>query len=400
MQAYIPQHLVNNYFRLPITISHGDGCFLYDDKGSKYLDYASGIAVNSLGHNHPKISHAIKEQCEKLLHVGNLFRNKTQEQFAASLCGASFADKIFFCSSGLEAVETAIKFMRKAQYENGFKSRRYIISFNGGFHGRSLACLAIGGNDYARRGFFPPQEGFLQIGKSNPQIDETLAKIGSENIAGFIIEPIQAEGGIYEVSPNLLQYLREICNQHKIFLCFDEVQCGMGRTGSLFHHQKIGITPDILTSAKSIGGGLPLAAVLMKENIASYIKPSQHGSTYGGNPLVMAVGQVVLGEILSDGFLQNIAEQGQYLKASLMEVKKQHPDIIKEIRGDGLLLGTELQENFSATEVMIKLIENGAITTKAGADKVLRITPPLIITRNLTDIFIEKLAKTLQILCE
>ncbi|MDA0902339.1 MAG: aspartate aminotransferase family protein [Proteobacteria bacterium] len=382
--------ILNAYFRLPIKIIKGDGVYLYDDQEKRYLDFASGIAVTNIGHNNQHINEALINQASQLWHCSNLFTIPKQQELAERLVKLSFADKVFFCSSGLEAVECAIKMMRKYHYEKGDKERYHIITLEGGFHGRSLATLSAGGNEYARRGFGPLLEGFKQVKRND--IAALKAAI-TDQTAGIMLETIQSEGGVHVIDKQYLQEVRQLTAQKDIILCFDEVQTGYGRTGELFSYQSLGIEPDIMTLAKGIGNGFPLAACLSKANIANAITPGSHGSTYGGNPLAMAVGNAVLDIVTQKPFLNKVNELSQYLNQSLQKLAQEFPNIITEVRGIGLIYGIEVK--ISATEVLKTLIDNGLIVTKVAGDKVLRLLPPLIIEKTHIDQMCEIMRKSL-----
>lgn len=375
------QHIVNAYNRLEISIIKGDGVYLFDDSGKKYLDFAAGIATTSLGHCHPYITEKLKEQANSLWHCSNIFAIPEQERLAKRLVDATFADKVFFCSSGLEATEAAIKFIRRYFYLQGQAERNRIIAIEGGFHGRSIAAISAGGNEKSREGFAPLLSGFDKVPRNDIQALEE--KISDETAAVFL-EPIQSEGGMYPLSTEYLQQVRKITEAQGIILCFDEVQCGYGRTGSLFHYQNINIEPDMLTCAKAMGNGFPLAACLVKDDIAKAITPGTHGSTYGGNPLAMTVGNAVLDIILKEGFLDNVKIVSQYLKEKLFNLIKEFPGVISEIRGEGMLMGIELNAPL-ASKIINKCLHQGLILTKVLNDKVIRITPPLIIENKHVD---------------
>ncbi len=372
--------ILNAYFRLPIQMVRGDGAYLFDAEEKQYLDFASGIAVTTLGHNHAHINHALEQQLRTLWHCANLFTIPEQQRFAERLTEKSFADRAFFCSSGLEAVETAIKLIRRYQYTNGHTRRNHIITLENGFHGRSLACLSAGGNDYAREGFGPLLEGFTAV----PAEDiAALEAAITDHTAGILLEPVQSEGGVYPLDHTYLREVHALADKHALVLCFDEVQTGFGRTGSLFAYEQIGVTPDILTLAKGIGNGFPLAACLMTDAVAACITPGSHGSTYGGNPLAMAVGNAVLDALESPELLRNAAEISAYLAEQLHALAAEFPSHITAIRGVGHIWGIEVKR--SARDYMLRCINAGLIVTKTSNDRVLRLLPPLIITRTQVD---------------
>lgn len=370
------QHLLPVYRRSDIVITRGEECYLYDDKGQAYLDFATGIAVNALGHCHPKLVDAIQRQAETLWHCSNLFRMPALEAYAQALCAHSFADNVFLCSTGSEAVEAAVKIMRRYHWHNGNAARHRIITFEGGFHGRSITGISAGGNARAREGYHPLLEGFDRV----PWQDlHAVEKSIGEETAGILIEPIQGEGGIRVAGGAFLQALRKMADVHGLLLCVDEVQCGMGRSGTLFAHEQAGILPDILTTAKGIGNGFPLAACMVTDAVSACMTPGSHGSTYGGNPLAVAVGQAVLEEITQPEFLARVALVGNYLQSELEQLQQRFPDIIKEVRGEGLMLGVQLHAEHNHREFSARLTEQRLLTAPATEDNVIRILPPLII---------------------
>lgn len=370
--------IMSVYNRLPIEIIKGEGYYLFDSSGKKYIDFGTGIAVVSLGHNNSRINNALHQQIDLLWHCSNIFEIPLQKKLAQRLVEVSFADQVFFCSSGLEAVETAIKLIRKYQYNIG--NRYKIVTFENGFHGRSITCLSAGGNEAAREGYGPFIDGFIRI----PIDKEILLNTLDNNlVGGVLIEPVQSEGGVYPVPHDFLKLLREETKKRGILLCFDEVQTGFGRTGTLFKYQQIGIEPDIMTVAKAMGNGFPIAACLAKKEIADIFTPGSHGSTFGGNPLAMAVGNAVLDEIIDHNLLQNVSQISTYFFDKLCLLEQKFKTQIKAIRVDGLLIGIEIPG--SAYHYMKLLINNGLIVTRAGNDKVIRILPPLTIDRNIVD---------------
>ncbi|MFP3033239.1 MAG: aspartate aminotransferase family protein, partial [Wolbachia sp.] len=326
-------HVVNAYNRSEASIVRGEGVYLFDKDGKKYLDFAAGISTTSLGHCHPYITDKLKEQLDSLWHCSNIFTIPQQERLAQRLTELTFADKVFFCSSGLEATEAAIKFIRRYFYLNGQEKRSHIITIEGGFHGRSIAAISAGGNEKSREGFAPLLSGFDKVPRNN--IEALEKKINSETAAIFL-EPIQSEGGVHPLDVEYLKKVREITKAQGIILCFDEVQCGYGRIGSLFYYQNIGVEPDMLTCAKAMGNGFPLAACLVKDYIAETITPGTHGSTYGGNPLAMTVGNAVLDVMLKEGFFDHVKKVSKYLKEKLLPLTEEFPKIVSEVRGEGL----------------------------------------------------------------
>ncbi len=370
--------LLNVYGRWPISISHGKGPYVYDVHGKEYLDFGCGIAVSNLGHCHPYLVEKLKDQIDLLWHCSNIFTFSEQERLAKRLCELTFADKIFFCSSGLEAVETAIKIMRKFGHDLYSPKKNKILSLKGGFHGRSYACLSAGGNEHARKGFGPLLEGFVQIEREN--LDE-LEKNLDENVCGILIEPVQSEGGVWPLNVEYLKKVREIAVKNDVLLCFDEVQTGFGRTGALFHHQKIDVIPDLMTCAKGIGNGFPLAACFVNEKAAKVMSPGTHGSTYGGNPMGMAAGHAVLDVMTQKGFFENVSEISEIFLKKLESLKEKYGEIIEDVRGEGFIFGVELKKEFSCDDFMQKCFKLGLAVTKAGGGKVIRILPPLVIEK-------------------
>ncbi|QKX01956.1 acetylornithine/succinylornithine family transaminase [Wolbachia endosymbiont of Cruorifilaria tuberocauda] len=365
---------INAYNRFNIPIVRGKGVYLFDEDGKKYLDFAAGISTTSLGHCHPYIISKLKEQLGLLWHCSNIFTILEQERLAERLTALTFADRVFFCSSGLEATEATIKFIRRYFYLKGQEERYRIITIEGGFHGRSIAAISAGGSEKSREGFAPLLPGFDKVPRND--IKALEEKISSETAAVFL-EPIQSEGGVYSLDMKYLQKVREITKDQEIILCFDEVQCGYGRIGSLFHYQNIEIEPDMLTCAKAMGNGFPLAACLVKNYIAEAITPGTHGSTYGGNPLAMTVGNAVLDIMLKENFLDHVRKVSKYLKEKLLPLAKEFPKVISEIRGEGLLIGVELKIPF-ADKIISRSLDKGLIMTTVLNNRVIRITPPLI----------------------
>lgn len=361
------------YRRSNITISRGEGVYLFAPDGTRYLDFAAGIAVNSLGHCHPHVVSALKNQADLLWLCSNMYQVPGLSRFAQRLTDACFADKVFFCNSGAEAVECGLKMLRKYHDFNGSPKRYRVITMEGGFHGRSFACISAGGNEIARAGYGPLLDGFDRVEFNNLQAVE--AAITSET-AAILVEPIQGEGGIREASHKFLRGLRSLADKYGLLLFIDEVQCGMGRTGALFAYEQSGIVPDIVSAAKGIGNGFPLGACLTTDKVAACMSPGTHGSTYGSNPLAMAVGNAVLDIMLAPGFFKKVEMAGNLLKEQLSNVVLEFPDLFSEVRGRGLMLG--MQAKISHIKLVEKLRENGLLTSPAE-DNIIRITPPLII---------------------
>ncbi len=366
--------LVPTYARSELSFARGEGAYLFTASGERYLDFASGVAVTALGHAHPHLVHTLSEQAKRLWHVSNLHRIPEQERLAERLCAATFADRAFFANSGAEAVECAIKAARRYHYKSGAPERYRLITFDGAFHGRTLATIAAGGQAKHLEGFGPPVDGFDQVATFD--IAAVEAAIGDKT-AGILIEPIMGEGGMREVPTRFLQDLRALADAKGILLLLDEVQTGMGRTGRLYAHEWAGITPDIMATAKGLGGGFPVGACLMTEAVGAAMTTGSHGSTFGGNPLAMAVANAVLDVVLADGFLDQVAKMGLRLKQRLAALADEHGAIIEDVRGQGLMLG--LKCKVPNQELLQALRAEKLLTVQAG-DNVVRFLPPLIVT--------------------
>lgn len=362
------------YRRSGIRITRGEGVYLIGDDGKRYLDFAAGIAVNAFGHGHPHLVEALTRQGASLWHCSNQFITPQLEEFAQRLVDATFADSVFFCSSGTEAVEAGIKFMRRYHYETGQPYRHRIITFDGGFHGRTYGGISAGGNDYARAGFGQLLTGFDRVPLNDM---DAVRRVLGKNTAGILIEPIQGEGGVVAADLDFLRALRRMCDAEGILLMCDEVQCGYGRPGSLYAYQRAGITPDIVSSAKGIGNGFPLGATLVTERVGSVLPAGSHGGTYNNNPLAMAVGSAVLDLVLADGLFAHVTAMGAALVTGLQKIQAAHPEKIRDVRGVGLMLG--LEPVGDARALAAKLLERG-LTTSPTVTNVLRLVPPLIIT--------------------
>ncbi len=362
------------YNRADLAFERGEGSYLIAENGQRYLDFGSGIAVNALGHAHPHLVQAVTEQAQKLWHTSNLYRIPGQQRLAERLVAATFADTVFFTNSGAEALECAIKMTRKFQSHNGHPEKFRIITFEGAFHGRTLATIAAGGQAKYLEGFGPKVDGFDQVPFGDHEA--LKAAIGPET-AGILIEPIQGEGGVRPVPTQCLRGLRALCDEHGLLLILDEVQTGVGRTGKLFAHEWSGITPDIMAVAKGIGGGFPMGACLATEAAAAGMTAGTHGSTFGGNPLAMAVGNAVLDVVLAPGFLERVRDAALRFKQQLAMLKDEHPDVIEEVRGEGLLLG--LKTRVPNTDFAAALRERHLLAVGAG-DNVVRILPPLTVS--------------------
>jgi acetylornithine/N-succinyldiaminopimelate aminotransferase len=361
------------YARADVAFERGDGVWLIDERGERWLDFGAGVAVNALGHAHPHLVDALTGQAQKLWHTSNLYRMPDGERLARRLCEASFAEVVFFCNSGAEALECAIKTARKFHAAEGHPERFRLVTFEGAFHGRTLATIAAGGAEKYIEGFGPKVEGFDKV----PFLDRKAveAAIGPET-AGILIEPIQGEGGIRPVPHEELRWLRALCDARGLLLIFDEVQTGVGRTGALFAYERAGAVPDIMAVAKGIGGGFPMGACLATREAAKGMVVGAHGSTFGGNPLAMAVGNAVLDVVLAPGFLDEVARKGLLLKQRLAAIVDSHPGVVVELRGEGLMLG--LRCRLPAAEVAAALRRERLLAIPAG-DNVLRFLPPLIV---------------------
>jgi len=362
------------YARQNLVFERGKGVWLTASTGERYLDFTGGVAVSALGHCHPHLVAALTEQAGQLWHTSNLFRIAQQERLAERLCAATFADRVFFCNSGAEANEGAIKMARKFHHANGAPERYRIITFAGAFHGRTLATISATNNAKHLEGFGPKVDGFDHIAELS--LADTEAAITSET-AGILIEPIQGEGGIRVVPPEFLQGLRALADKHKILLILDEIQCGMGRTGKLFAHEWAGIAPDIMAIAKGLGGGFPVGAFLGTEAAAVGMTAGTHGSTFGGNPLAAACGNAVLDVVLAPGFLEDVARKGLLLKQRLAELKDRHPGVITEVRGQGLMVGLKLKPPVG--DMIAALTAEHMLAVTAG-ENVLRLVPALIVS--------------------
>jgi acetylornithine/N-succinyldiaminopimelate aminotransferase len=369
-----PSAILPTYARADVTFERGEGAWLVTPAGERYLDFGSGIAVNALGHAHPHLVAALTGQARKLWHTSNLFQMPLGERLARRLAGPSFADHVFFTNSGAEALECAIKMARKYQSASGHPERWRILTFEGAFHGRTLATIAAGGQTKYLEGFGPKVDGFDQIGFAD---HEALDRAIGPETAAILIEPIQGEGGIRVVPTVCLRGLRELCDAKGLLLIFDEVQTGLGRTGRLFAHEWCGITPDIMAVAKGIGGGFPMGACLSTAEAGKGMVAGVHGTTFGGNPLAMAVGNAVLDVVLEDGFLNEVDEKGLLLKQRLAEIADRFPDVVDEVRGQGLMLG--LKVRVPPGDFAEALRDERLLTIPAG-DNVVRILPPLIVT--------------------
>lgn len=382
--------LMPTYNRADLAFTQGQGAWLITEDGRRFLDFGAGIATSSIGHNHPHLAKTIAEQAKLVLHTSNLYRIPQAERLAKRLVEISFADSVFFCNSGAEANEGLIKGIRRAQFKSGHPERTDIICFENAFHGRTLATLTATGNPKYLEGFEPRLPGIKHL----PVGDlEALHKAVDEHTAGFLIEPIQGESGVNVIPTEFLRELRKICDEKGLYLGFDEIQCGMGRTGKMFAYQWTDIEPDIMSLAKGIAGGVPMGAFLAKECIAKHLTAGTHGSTFGGNPLACAAGNAVLDILLAPGFLDHVTKSGNYLKNALQKLIEQYPSIYEEVKGKGLMLG--LKGKLAPVEVQNAALHQNLLTVAAG-NNVVRIVPPLIVSEEECQEGANRLAKAAQ----
>lgn len=367
------------YARADVAFERGEGAYLIDEEGRRYLDFGTGIATASLGHAHPAMVEAISKQAATVMHVSNLYRIKGQERLAERLCANTFAERVFFCNSGAEANEALIKTIRRYHYANGNPERFRIITFTNCFHGRTLATIAATGTEKVLEGFGPKMQGFDHVDVGDLAAVEAL--IGDET-AGILIEPVQGEGGIIPIADDFLLGLRALCDKHGLLLGLDEVQSGMGRTGKLLAAEWSGVTPDVVSLGKGIAGGFPVGACLATEEAAKGMVAGTHGSTYGGNPLAMAAGNAVLDVLLADGFMENVQAVGQQLMEGLQAMRQRNDSVIEKVRGQGLFIG--IKTKVPNMDVVNALRAKGLITVPAG-DNVVRFLPPLIIDRAIAE---------------
>jgi predicted acetylornithine/succinylornithine family transaminase len=378
------QYIAHTYARFPIILVRGQGTRLWDIEGKEYLDFVVGLAVCNLGHCHPKVVKAIQEQAKKLIHVSNFYYIEPQIQLASLLCKHSFADKVFFCNSGAEANEGALKLARKYAKENIDRNRYEVITMEQSFHGRTFATLTATAQSKYHKGYDPLMPGFKYI----PFDDiEAMRKAIDEKTCAVLLEPIQGEGGVNIPKEGYLKTVREICDEKGVLLIFDEVQVGMGRTGTLFAYEHEGVEPDMLTLAKSLAGGVPIGALLIKEKVAKSFEPGDHASTFGGNPLATAAGVAALTALIEEGMLENCQKVGQYFLSQLMALGKRF-SFVKEVRGRGLILGMELK--IDGTEIVKEMMKKGFLIN-CTMNRVLRFLPPLIITEEEVDRMVQSL---------
>jgi acetylornithine/N-succinyldiaminopimelate aminotransferase len=375
------------YPRSPVRPVRGEGVYLFGEGGEKYLDFASGIAVNLLGHGHPHLTKAIQEQAATLIHVSNLYGSPQGEAFAQRLIDLTFADTVFFTNSGAEAVECSIKTARRYHHHHGRPEKNVLITFSNAFHGRTMATISATDQPKLRDGFAPLLPGFTVVEFDDLEAAEAAV---DDRTAGFLVEPIQGEGGIRPASPEFMRGLRRICDERDLMLVLDEVQCGVGRTGRLYAYEHYGIEPDILASAKGIGGGFPMGACLATEKAAAGMAIGTHGSTYGGGPLAMAAGQAVFDVVAEPDFLERVARMGERLRGALEQMIPNHDHLFESVRGVGLMLGVKMKTDSRA--FVGHLREHGLLTVAAG-DNVMRVLPPLIIEEAHVTEFVERLSE-------
>jgi acetylornithine/N-succinyldiaminopimelate aminotransferase len=380
--------IMPSYGKPELAFERGEGLYLYTTDGRRFLDFGAGIAVTAAGHSHPHLIEALVSQAGKLWHTSNLYRIPQQERLAERLVANSFADTMFFCNSGAEAVEASLKLARKYHHDAGREGRYRVIAFEGSFHGRTLSTISAGANPLHKKGFEPMVEGFDHVPFGN--LNALRDAIGAET-AAILVEPVQGEGGINPASAEFLRGLREACDEFGLLLIYDEVQCGMGRTGKLFAHEHSGVAPDVMALAKGLGGGFPVGACLATESAAAGIVAGTHGSTFGGNPLAMAVANAVLDIVLEDGFLDRVQAIGDELGRKLNDVARRHPTVIETVRGTGLMWGVKCV--VPNVELAARLTEGGLLTVLA-ADNVVRMLPALVAEQSHIDEACEILEKS------
>jgi acetylornithine/N-succinyldiaminopimelate aminotransferase len=381
--------LMQNYGVRELKFERGEGSYLFTKDGERYLDFGMGIAVNCLGHCNPNLIKALTDQANRLWHTSNLYNIEQGEQLANKLVASTFADRLFFCNSGTEAIECGFKAIRRYFHSKDKGHKNRIVSMSGAFHGRSLAAIASAANPVHCEGFLVGDLGFDQAKFGD---FESLLCAVTENTAGIIIEPIQGEGGINVAGIEYLKAVRELCDSHNILLMFDEVQCGIGRTGTLYAYQQLDVNPDLLATAKGLGGGFPIGACLATEEIASTLIPGTHGSTFGGNPLATAVGNAVIDTLNNADFLINVNDLGRYLKAELSILVERYPQLLSEVKGIGLMLG--LYCVIDAGQLITRLQEHKLLVVKAGGNSV-RLLPALNVSKKEIDFAIEIISKAL-----
>ncbi|MGA7875533.1 MAG: aspartate aminotransferase family protein [Desulfoferrobacter sp.] len=390
IRSICQKNICSTYARLPVLFVRGQDCRLWDENGKEYLDFLAGIAVCNLGHSHPELAQVLCDQAKRLIHVSNLFFTEPQVKLAEELIRLSFADKVFFCNSGAEANEAAIKLARKYSKDRHGDGRFHVITMKESFHGRTLATLSATGQEKVHKGFEPLVEGFSFVDFNS--VDAVEAAVTNKTCA-VLVEPIQGEGGINIPNPGYLADLKALCRKHDLLLIFDEVQVGMGRTGTLFAYEQEGVTPDIMTLAKALGNGLPVGAMLASDEVAQAFAPGTHATTFGGTPLVTAVALRVLRLISQPDFLQRVRETGRYMKQCLAELQSKHPSVVQEIRGRGLIVGMEL--NIPGQKFVEACLKKGVVIN-CTHDTVLRFVPPLVVERQDIDRLMDVLDEVFQ----
>ncbi len=376
------RHIAPTYRRPPIVFERGEGVWLYDAEGKAYLDFVAGIAVNALGYGHPEMLATLEAQARRLIHVSNLYHTVPHVLLARDLCESSFADRVFFCNSGTEANEGALKFARKwARVRSGHEEKYEIVAFSRAFHGRSMGALAVTANEKYRTPFEPLVPG-VRWATFNDL--ESARRVIGPRTAAVIVEPVQGEGGVFPATREFLEGLRALCDEHGAALIFDEVQCGLGRTGTLWAYEQYGVAPDIMTLAKPLGGGLPIGAILMTEEIADVLAPGDHGSTFAASPLVTAVARTVFRTICQPDFLDHVRRVGAYLGERLHELARRFPALVKEVRGLGLMWGLELADGLQPSDVVEAGYRHGLVVAPTGHNTV-RLVPPLIVQAEHVD---------------
>jgi acetylornithine/N-succinyldiaminopimelate aminotransferase len=384
------RYLLQTYARPEFVIERGEGCYLYDSEGRRYLDCVAGIAVNALGYGDPDVARAIREHADGLIHLSNLYHSRPAVELAQTLVDhTSWADRVFFCNSGAEAVEGALKFSRRYARDTHGEGKTTIVAFSGSFHGRTMGAVAVTAREKYRQPFEPVMPG-VRFAPFNDVAAAVAAITG--NVCGVIVEPVQGEGGLSVATPEFLRALREQCDAVDALLIFDEIQCGIGRTGTLWAHEPYGVAPDLMTIAKPLGGGLPIGAILMRQKVAQTIHTGDHGTTFGGGPFVTAVAQTVFRKIADPAFLNHVRDVGDYLGEALADLQAARPNVVLEVRGRGLMRGVVI--NGSASAVREAAHNEGLLIATAG-DDVLRLVPPLILTRAQVDEAVEKLTRAL-----
>lgn len=390
----LKQNLMNTYARFPVTFVRGEGLYAYDEEGRKYADFGSGISVNNLGHCHPAVVKAIAEQAQTLCHCSNLYWSEPQLDVAEYLVKYSGLDRVFFCNSGAEANEGAVKLARKYFYDKGRSDQYEIITMKKSFHGRTLATLTATGQDKVKTGFAPLPEGFVYAAFND--FEDLKAKV-SEHTCAVMLEPVQGEGGIYPAEKDYLEQVAAFCKEKGFLLIFDEIQCGMGRTGTMFAYEQYGVKPDIVTNAKALGGGLPFGAFIASEEVAASFGPGSHGSTFGANPVAASASRAVFEVMEKEDMLSHVKTVGADLRDRLLELKEEFPEVIKDVRGLGLMLGMEV--TCGASAVVNACFDYGVVLLSAGPD-VVRFLPPFIITEKDVDFLTETLKKAVNSICK